>query len=117
MITFSRSRRSPNTTQLLTSRASWYSSGQNAPTRRPVQLLQSQCPPVASIADVEAALLSRPDRLAATVAEKLLTYALGRPVDWRDAAAIRGIVRSASEDDYRFGSIVRGVVASEPFQH
>ena len=48
--------------------------------------------------------------------EKLLTYALGRGLDYYDAAAIRTIVRNAKKDDYRFSMIVEGIVNSTPFR-
>ena len=51
-----------------------------------------------------------------TVTEKLLTYALGRGVEDDDAPAVRGIVREARGNDYRFSSLVLGIVNSTPFQ-
>jgi hypothetical protein len=48
--------------------------------------------------------------------EQLLTYALGRVVDARDMPAVRAIVRDAARDDYRFASIIRGIVVSTPFR-
>ena len=51
-----------------------------------------------------------------TVAEKLLTYALGRGVMYFDAPAIRRIVRALEGDDYRWSSVVQQVVGSEPFR-
>jgi hypothetical protein len=56
------------------------------------------------------------DRFVMTLTEKLMTYALGRGVDYYDEPAIRGIVRSASRDDFRLVSLIRGVVQSVPFQ-
>jgi hypothetical protein len=50
-----------------------------------------------------------------TLTEKLLTYGLGRGLDFNDAPAVRKIVRSAAPADYRFSSIVLGIVKSEPF--
>jgi hypothetical protein len=50
------------------------------------------------------------------VTEKLLTYALGRGVQYYDMPAVRGIVKDASRDDYKFSSIVVGIVKSTPFQ-
>ena len=47
---------------------------------------------------------------------KLLTYALGRHVDYRDQPAIRKIVRDAAANDYRWSSIILGIVKSTPFQ-
>ena len=62
------------------------------------------------------ALAARPDLFAATAAEKLLTFALGRGVDHRDAPAVRAIVREAAARDYRFSSLVIGIVQSVPFR-
>jgi hypothetical protein len=66
-------------------------------------------------AGLRAALL-RSDRFVATATEKLLTYALGRGVEHYDAPAVRAIVKNAAADDYRFSSLVEGVVTSMPFQ-
>ena len=62
------------------------------------------------------ALLKRSDMFVHTMSEKLLIYALGRGLDYRDMPAVRGIVRAAARDDYRFSSIVEGIVHSVPFQ-
>ena len=51
-----------------------------------------------------------------TVTEKLLTYALGRGLEYYDAPAVRAIVRNAARDDYRFSSLITGIVQSAPFQ-
>ena len=48
--------------------------------------------------------------------EKLLTYALGRGVQYYDMPAMRAIVRDAAHNDYSFSSIVLGIVKSTPFQ-
>jgi hypothetical protein len=48
--------------------------------------------------------------------EKLMTYALGRGVEYFDMPVVRSIVRTAEQEDYRFSSIVLGIVTSEPFQ-
>ena len=71
---------------------------------------------VAGVADLERALLARPELFAATLTEKLLTFALGRGVEYYDAPAVRAVVKAASESDYRFSSIILGIVASSPFQ-
>lgn len=71
---------------------------------------------VAGVADLERALLARPELFAATLTEKLLTFALGRGVEYYDAPAVRAVVRAASENDYRFSSIILGIVGSSPFQ-
>ena len=51
-----------------------------------------------------------------TLTERLLTYALGRTIEYHDMPAVRKIVRQAGEDDYRFSSLVWAIVESDPFQ-
>ena len=68
------------------------------------------------MAGLRDAVLARPHVFAGTVAEKLLTYALGRGLDHNDGPAVRRIVRDAAGDDYRFSSLVLGIVESTPFQ-
>ena len=63
------------------------------------------------------ALLTKRDRFAATVTEKLLVYALGRGLESYDAPAVRTVVRQGTPGNYRFVSdIVLGVIKSVPFQ-
>ena len=62
------------------------------------------------------ALLSRPDVFVGAVTENLLIYALGRGLDPADMSVVRSIVKNAAADDYRFMSIVMGIVKSAPFQ-
>ena len=62
------------------------------------------------------AILRRPDAFATTVTERLMTYAIGRGVEYFDAPAIRAIRRDAAGQDYRFSAIVLGIVKSVPFQ-
>ena len=61
-------------------------------------------------------LLARPDDFVGTVTEKLLTYALGRGMEHYDAPTVRKIVRRAAGEDYRWSSIILGIVNSAPFQ-
>ena len=56
------------------------------------------------------------DRFLTTLTEKMLTYALGRGVEYYDMPAVRAIVRDAARDDYRFTSLIRAIVESAPFQ-
>ncbi len=65
---------------------------------------------------LEDALLSRPELFAGTLTEHLLTFALGRGVEYYDAPAVRKIVRDAEKDGYRFSSLILGIVKSVPFQ-
>src|SRR5207302_10860109 len=67
------------------------------------------------VAGLEDALLRRPELFAGTLTEKLLTFALGRGVEYYDAPAVRKIVRQAKGDDFRFTSIILGIVNSTPF--
>jgi hypothetical protein len=62
------------------------------------------------------ALLERRDGFATTVTEKLLTYGVGRGVEYYDAPAIRRIVREAAANDYRWSSLILGIAKSAPFQ-
>ena len=71
---------------------------------------------VEGVAGLEAALLSRPELLAGTVTEKLLTFALGRGVEYYDAPAVRRILRDAEPDGYRLSALILGIVKSVPFQ-
>ena len=66
-------------------------------------------------ASLRKALLDRHDAVAATATEKLLTYALGRRVEYFDMPAVRAIVRDAARSKYRFSSLVSGIVKSVPF--
>ncbi len=67
-------------------------------------------------AALQTALLNHPDIFVGTLSEKLLTYAVGRPADYYDGPATRRIVRDAAAADYRFSSIITGIVNSTPFQ-
>jgi len=68
------------------------------------------------VATLRDALMRRPEVFATTLAEKLLTYALGRGLDDRDMPAVRRIVRDAAHHDYRFSSLILGIATSVPFQ-
>ena len=61
-------------------------------------------------------LLERRDEFVLNVTEKLLTYALGRGVEYYDAPAVRSIMREAAPDDYRWSSLITGIIKSPPFQ-
>jgi hypothetical protein len=68
------------------------------------------------VAGLERALLKRPEWFVRTLTEKLFTFALGRAPEEYDAPAIRKIIRDARAQDYRFSSLVVGLVSSTPFQ-
>ncbi|MGE0702533.1 MAG: DUF1592 domain-containing protein [Vicinamibacterales bacterium] len=61
-------------------------------------------------------LLAREDRFAATVADRLLAYAIGRGLSPVDRPAVRRIVREAAPERYRWSSLILGIVNSVPFQ-
>ena len=62
------------------------------------------------------ALLRRPELFVGTLTEKLMTYGLGRGLEYSDAPSVRAIVHGAQTQDYRFSSLVLGIVRSDPFQ-
>lgn len=66
--------------------------------------------------DLRAALLSRSDSFMTSLTERLLTYALGRRIEYYDQPAIRKIVRDSKRADYRFSAVVVGIVQSLPFR-
>jgi hypothetical protein len=70
----------------------------------------------ANLAEFRAILIRHPERFVTTVTEKLLTYALGRGVDFYDQPAVRSIVSEASRRDFRFSALILGIVKSVPFQ-
>jgi hypothetical protein len=70
----------------------------------------------ADVDGLEAALLRRPELFVGAFAEKLLTYASGRGIEYYDAPAIRTIVRDARPHEFRISSIILGVAKSPPFQ-
>jgi hypothetical protein len=71
---------------------------------------------LAGPADLHKALAARGDQFAQIITEKLMTYAVGRAVDYNDMPTVRRIVRDAKAHDYTFESIVMGVVNSDAFR-
>jgi mono/diheme cytochrome c family protein len=67
-------------------------------------------------AELRRALTARRSQVVHTVAEKLLTYALGRGLEASDAPTLRTIAREAAASDYRWSALILGVVKSMPFQ-
>ncbi len=61
-------------------------------------------------------LLSRGHEVVRTVTEKLLSYALGRGLEYYDAPTVRQLIRDAADNEYRWSSLVHGIVRSVPFQ-
>ncbi len=72
--------------------------------------------PVRSVSDLRKALLSRSDAFVTTTMERLMTYALGRSVEYTDMPSLRAIVRDSGKNDYRFSTMIVGVVKSPAFQ-
>jgi len=68
------------------------------------------------VTGLKRALLAHPELFVNTVTEKMLTYALGRGMEYYDAPAVRAIVREARNNDFRFSALILGVVKSAPFQ-
>ncbi len=62
------------------------------------------------------ALLARSDVFVRTATEKLMTYGTGRALKYYDMPVVRQIARDAATNDYRFSSLVLGIVKSDPFQ-
>jgi len=72
--------------------------------------------PIRSVRELEQAILDRPQMFVRTLTEKLMTFGLGRAVEPFDGPAVRSIQRTAAKEDYRFSSIVTGIVLSDPFR-
>ena len=72
--------------------------------------------PLHGVAELREALLKHPEAFVRTLSEKMLIYALGRGLQAYDQPVIRGIARDAAVQDYRFSSLVVGIVKSAPFQ-
>jgi hypothetical protein len=73
--------------------------------------------PINGPADLRQALLGRPEAVVTSMTEKLMAYALGRPLAANDMPAVRRVVSQAGEDDYRFSKVIQGIVESLPFQY
>jgi hypothetical protein len=73
--------------------------------------------PISGPADLRNALLRHPEQFTQTLTEKLMTYALGRGIEYFDMPSVRKIVRDAKSDsNYKFSSIVLGIVKAPAFQ-
>jgi hypothetical protein len=72
--------------------------------------------PVNGPADLRSALLARPEAFMTSISERLLTYALGRELEYFDEPAVRRIVRQANEAGFTLKALVQAVVASDPFR-
>ena len=67
------------------------------------------------VSEMRNALVANPEQFVTTVTEKLMTYALGRGLDYYDMPSLRRIVRGAAADGYRVQSVILGIVTSDPF--
>jgi hypothetical protein len=67
-------------------------------------------------AELREVLLSHPDEFLRAFTEKLLTYAVGRGLDYYDAPTVRKIIRDAASSDHRLRSLIGAIVTSTPFQ-
>jgi hypothetical protein len=66
--------------------------------------------------ELRQALLHYPPQFVRMITEKLMTFALGRGVEYQDMPVIRSIVRDAEKNGDRFQSILMGIIKSAPFQ-
>ncbi len=69
-----------------------------------------------NVEELERGILQHPELFVSTLTEKLLTFSLGRGVEYYDGPAIRRIVRTAAEKNYQLSALIFGIVSSEPFQ-
>jgi hypothetical protein len=72
--------------------------------------------PVDGVTELRDALVADPELFAATVAEKLMIYALGRGLQHYDMPVLREILRNSEPGGYRFDDIVLGIVESPAFR-
>jgi hypothetical protein len=68
------------------------------------------------VASLRNSLVARSDQFARVVTEKMLTYALGRGIEYQDMPTLRSIVRDSANSKYKFSSMMLGIVKSAPFQ-
>jgi hypothetical protein len=72
--------------------------------------------PIEGPVNLRDAILERPEQFVQTFVEKLMTFGLGRSLTYRDMPTVRDIVRQATDDDYRFSTIVLGIARSPQFR-
>ena len=92
----------------------WRTSEGGTPIDATSQLVDDT--PLDGPASLRRALLARPEVIVRTMTGKLMTYATGRALQYYDMPAVRAIVNDASKNNYKFSSLVLGVVRSDPFQ-
>ena len=71
---------------------------------------------LAGLEDLEQHITEQPEMFVSTLVEKLLTFGLGRGIEPHDGPAIRKVVRESADNDYKFSSLIEGIVVSVPFQ-
>jgi hypothetical protein len=71
---------------------------------------------IAGVNDLRKALASDPNQFVQTMTIKLMTYGLGRAIDYPDMPTVRSIVRESAKQDYRFKDLIMDIVTSAPFQ-
>ena len=72
--------------------------------------------PIDGVAELREALVEQPESFVHTFAEKMLTYAIGRGLEYYDMPTVRAIVANAADEEYRFSAIVLEIVNSAPFR-
>jgi hypothetical protein len=72
--------------------------------------------PVNGPDDLRLSILENPEMFARTVTTRLLMYATGRPVEASDMPTVRNLVRQAADDDYRFSTLIKGIVNTTQFR-
>jgi cytochrome c5 len=71
---------------------------------------------IEGVASLRDSLVAHSDQFARVVTEKLLTYALGRGVEYEDMPTVRSILRESAAGKYKFSALILGIVKSPPFQ-
>jgi hypothetical protein len=71
---------------------------------------------VDGVVGLRKSMLARPDIFVQTLTEKLMTYALGRGLNYRDMPEVRAIVRDSAKKQYRFSTLVLDIVHSPQLQ-
>ncbi|HEY1898777.1 MAG TPA: DUF1592 domain-containing protein [Steroidobacteraceae bacterium] len=71
---------------------------------------------ISGVDDLRKALASNPFQFVQTMTIKLMTYGLGRGIDYQDMPTVRGIVRENAKQDYKFKELIMDIVTSAPFQ-
>jgi hypothetical protein len=92
----------------------WRTRDGNAPIDATSELFDGT--PLDGPVSLRNALIARSDVFVRTATEKLMTYGTGRALKYYDMPVVRQIARDAATKDYRFSSLVLGIVKSEPFQ-